>query len=334
MTTPVPVSNGTGQEPIPDALHGEAKLPSQDALDSVAHALQKLRHALCAMPEPQILTALEAASLVAAALLWLRPDSAALASGGADDEDELRAFPSIHTCLVSNVVAPIDVLAWGEASRFVQRASIPAVYLSCAANFDRDDTTGEIFSYEVAIAAHQERCAAEAESHAEVRFSLDAACGSDWLTFFRREFELQTLYEVWRGDTFVHNCAKRPSKRSGVQAYPIYSLSRSTMDGFAADSRARLKCTAGSPRLGRGGCVVVFRHEPPEVEPFGMWFAWLCLGAGAGQLVIADLQNGLQAASLRDLIGKLDWASPPRDEVFFAPFRCGCRKNARCCAAG
>ena len=64
----------------------------------------------------------------------------------------LLAHPSLHTCLVANVVALQDVLDRGRASRFVQRGAIPPVYLSCASNFERDNATGELWSVEIAIA--------------------------------------------------------------------------------------------------------------------------------------------------------------------------------------
>ena len=36
-----------------------------------------------------------------------------------------------------------------SVGRFAQRGAVPPVYLACSCNFDRDDESGEIFSYEV-----------------------------------------------------------------------------------------------------------------------------------------------------------------------------------------
>jgi len=318
-------------------------LSSAEAFRTVALArLQDAVHG-ATVPSPTA-----ASTLVEDALLWLRPEPVETDSFE-EESDELRAFPSVHTCLVANVVVPVDLMTHGSISRYARRGAIPAVYLSCAANFDRDDESGEIFSYEVAVAAHQERCAAEAEAHAEVRFCLDPACGPDWLSYFRREFALQRMFEVWQGDRFVQNRASAPAKKRGVQAYPVYGLVRSSLRDFEARVRHGAQnsrgARVGSRRSYRGGCVVAFRHEPPEAEPFGMWFLWLLLGgaradsaadsahdgssgggiesgsSGGAHLVIVDLQNGRQARSLEGAIATLGWESTPRDEIFFAPFK-------------
>jgi hypothetical protein len=59
------------------------------------------------------------------------------------EEDPLLAFPSTHTCMVCNVLAVTDLLKRGSASRFATQG-IPAVYLSCALDMDRDDADGTI----------------------------------------------------------------------------------------------------------------------------------------------------------------------------------------------
>ena len=64
--------------------------------------------------------------------------------------------------------------------------------------------------------------------------------------------------------------------------------------------------------------MVVFRHEAASSEPFGMWFLWVVVH---GHLLVADLQNSTVATGLSQVIAKLDWAQPPRDEAFFVAFR-------------
>lgn len=229
------------------------------------------------------------------------------------DEEALQAYPSTHTCLVCNVVAITDLIRSGAASRFALRGSIPAVYLSCACNFDRDEDTGEIFSYEIAMKDHQERCEEEAQQYPEVRFCLDPKAGVDWQSFFRRQYCLQTVYEVWKGDDFVRNAPQPPHPSAGLEAFPVYTLYRTTFQDFQREIQAK---AAGS--LGRGGCVVVFRHAPPHVEPFGMWFGWVILG---GSVVVVDVQNSHVAPHLEDLIAGLEWQEPPRPEIFYAAFK-------------
>ena len=93
--------------------------------------------------------------------LWLKPegiDKGCSTTCDESDEEALRAFPSEHSCFVCNVVAAVDLLQCSvksNQSRFAARGSVPAVYLSCACNFERDDATGEIFSYEICIMDHQ-----------------------------------------------------------------------------------------------------------------------------------------------------------------------------------
>lgn len=79
--------------------------------------------------------------LVRAALLWCGPLSAdppkAKERVGEEEEDELRAWPSSHTCLVA-LVALQSLLSEGTASRFWALGGFHAVYLACAMNFVRD----------------------------------------------------------------------------------------------------------------------------------------------------------------------------------------------------
>lgn len=267
----------------------------------------------------------KALELVRRSLLWCaaEPFPAAPAAGGAassgagdegstgSDEDELRAFPSTHTCLVANVLAASSLLLEGAASRFLHRGAFPPVYLACTFNFDRDDSSGELFSMEPAIAEHQEAARDEAAAFADVVFSQDPASRHDWLAFFRRTFVLQSRYELWEGGAFLENVATRPALlRRGVECLPVWSLSRTSLAEFEAAARA-----ASAP----AGCVAVFRVGPPDAEPFGVWFSWMFVG---GHVLVADLQNGGVHASLRGAVEALAWDEPPREgEVFWAPLR-------------
>ena len=138
-------------------------------------ALEVLREAIGLTPGRRIpvmenLSLARALEIASAGLLWCRaepirgpdtdPDSAthsvlpAVASvpfmshgdtstaANLDVEDsslELRAFPSLHTCLVANVLVVSSLLLEGAKSRFVRRRAFPPVYLACTFNFDRDE---------------------------------------------------------------------------------------------------------------------------------------------------------------------------------------------------
>ena len=285
----------------------------------------------------------DALACVREALLWLRPepfvpppeDAAPLEEQSRETAE--RCFPSLHTCLLANVLAPCSLLREGPASRFCERGSLPPVYLSCAMNFERDER-GVLASAEVAIREHQAGAAEDATRHGEARFALDPAAGADWLgyaaryayafsaravnrhmqtairpvptrRYFLREFRLVRLHELWQGEQFLRNVDALPAPLPrGVSAYPVYSLRRSTLARFADDARA-----SGSG----GGCVVVYRTLPVDVEPFGMWLCWMLVG---GILAVVDLQNGVVSETLAGAIAALAWDELPLNHVFFAPF--------------
>ena len=275
------------------------------------NALHALRVAMA--PSDVVASAADAEALAAAGLFWMRLETPPPPSEEQQSEEQaLLAYPSEHTCLVANVVAATDVLRQGPESRFARRGCIPCVYLSCACNFERDESGG-IFSYEIAPLQHQERCAAEAEEFEPVRLSLDPSHGCDWLGYFREHFRLRTMYEVWRGERWLRNVAKRPRPAKGVDVCAVYSLHRTSLDRFEADA---LVCARGA--LCHGGCVVVFREAPADAEPFGCWLLWLVV---RGRLVIVDLQNRQAAPTLGQLVERLQWEERPRREVFFAAYK-------------
>eukprot|EP00295_Goniomonas_pacifica_P020106 CAMPEP_0175869070 /NCGR_PEP_ID=MMETSP0107_2-20121207/35752_1 /TAXON_ID=195067 ORGANISM="Goniomonas pacifica, Strain CCMP1869" /NCGR_SAMPLE_ID=MMETSP0107_2 /ASSEMBLY_ACC=CAM_ASM_000203 /LENGTH=201 /DNA_ID=CAMNT_0017187051 /DNA_START=40 /DNA_END=646 /DNA_ORIENTATION=- len=176
-------------------------------------------------------------------------------------------------------------------------------------NFDRDDVSGQLFSCEIAIAQHQERCQDERQHYPEVAFSLDPDTDSDWLQFFQREFKLQTMYELWRGDEWLGNVTTRPKPQRGVQALPIYSLCPSCVDGFAAEV---------SSLQPAAGCLVIFRHGPPDKEPFGMWLFWFVV---EGTVYLVDVQNSRIYTTIAQAVQVLQWTEGARDEVFYAQMR-------------
>jgi hypothetical protein len=229
------------------------------------------------------------------------------------EEEALRAYPSAHTCLVCNVIALESLLREAADSRFLIRGSIPPCYLSCACNFERDSATGEVFTYEVAISDHQERCREEAALEPEVSFCLDPRWQSDWLGYFRDKLSLSRVHEIYSGEEFLRNQLSARPLRKGEEAYPVHTLRRTSLGSFESDARAS---KPGS--LGSVGCVVAFRHEASQNEPFGMWFGWLICG---GHFFILDLQNSGMASSLRGSIQELDWSAPAREEAFFATFK-------------
>jgi hypothetical protein len=254
--------------------------------------------------------------LVRDALLWLRPGpfepppEDALPLEDQCLEVVERPYPSLHTCLAANVVAAVSLLTEGIHSRFVRMGALPPVYLACAINFERDPESGELHSCEPAIGDHQEQSREEAARFAPVRQCLHPTHGSDWLAFFRAHFHLRQCYELWHGEDFVGNVEQRPPRLArGEACFPVYSLHRTTVEGFEGAAR----CSGA-----RAGCVVAFRRGPPDAEPFGVWFLWLLV---RGQLVVVDLQNTAMSGSLRESVQGLRWEEPPREEAFYAPMR-------------
>jgi murein DD-endopeptidase MepM/ murein hydrolase activator NlpD len=284
-------------------------------------------------------------ALAQAALLWLHPlaftpppeDALPLAEQPADAAE--RCYPSLHTCLLANVLAPVALLVDGDARRF--GAAFPPLYLSCQLNFERCDASGELFSCEVAQVAHQEGIAEELRGGAGalVARALDPAHGSDWQAYFCAKFGLARAWEVWSGEVFEGNVPARPrALRRGQAAYAVRTLARSSLGRVAEEARG----AAG----GRGGgCLCVFRQGPPEAQPFGVWLCWLVApapggggggggGGGAGdggsgsssssssstEFVVVDLQNGAVSCSVAEAVALLQWDEAPREEVFYAAF--------------
>ena len=278
-------------------------------------------------------------ALAQAALLWLHPQAfAPLAEDALPLAEQPQAaaercYPSLHTCLLANVLAPVALLVDGSAARFP--AAFPPLYLSCQLNFERCEESGELFSCEVAQAAHQEGIAEELQGSAGALVAgvLDPAHGSDWQGFFRAKFRLARAWEVWSGEVFEGNRAARPAAlRRGQAAYAVHTLLRSSLGGVAEEARG----AAGA--RGGGGALCVFRQGPAQAQPFGVWLCWLvapALGAGAGEgagagagagagssaeFVVVDLQNGAVSRSVAEAVALLNWEEAPREEVFWAAF--------------
>ena len=264
-----------------------------------------------AEPPPPLL------ALAQAALLWLHPlafhplPEDALPLHAQSRATAERCYPSLHTCLLANVLAPVSLLVDGSAARFA--GAFPPLYLSCQLNFERDESSGELFSCELAPHAHQEGAGEELATVPAVRGVLDPQHLTDWQGFFRDKFVLQEAWEVWRGSAFVENVASRPARLGkGCSTCPVYTLTRCTLDA--------LPSAAGGAVVGGrgGGAVCVFRNGPAEAEPFGVWLCWLVEG---GRMVTVDLQNGAVCSSVREAVALLQWEEQPRAECFFAPFK-------------
>ena len=191
---------------------------------------------------------------------------------------------------------------------------IPPVFLDCELKFDYDDETGELFSVEPAPVSEQRSCKRDALKFPEVAFALDPQAGSDWLTYFKREFVLERGFELYSGDKFIRNLDTLPTTPlpHGESASEIWSFKLTTLDDF----KGRVQ-TCGA----RAGVVVVYRKAPASEQPFGMWFGWVLVGGANPTLVIIDIQNGKVAASLREMIPTLLWPVEPRDEIFWAPLK-------------
>ena len=256
-------------------------------------------------------------TLAQAALLWLHPRAFhplpedALPLEAQSRATAERCYPSLHTCLLANVLAPVSLLVDNSLARF--GGAFPPLYLSCQLNFERCEESGELFSCELAPHAHQEGAAEELANVPAVRGVLDPQHLTDWQGFFRDKLVLAEAWEVWRGSAFVENVAARPAKLGkGCTTCPVYTLTRSTLDALPSAAAAAV---AG----GRGGGVVcVFRAGPPEAEPFGVWLCWVAAG---GCFVTVDLQNGAVCGSVHEAVALLKWEEQPRAECFFAPFK-------------
>ena len=119
--------------------------------------------------------------------------------------------------------------------------------------------------------------------------------------------------EVTRGQLFTKFCCIFALDLPRACIAPL--LHRTTILNFESDARGMWK--DGEHHI-KGGCVVVFRREGSDREPFGIWLGWIIV---SGHLFIIDLQNKRIGNSLQDGIAALDWAQEPRPEAFFAPFR-------------
>ena len=69
----------------------------------------------------------------------------------------------------------------------------------------------------------------------------------------------------------------------------------------------------------------MFRSGPPDAEPFGLWLGFFVAAdrptSGGDGVVYVDLQSHVVwGEDLRGLVATLEWDTPPRGEVFFAPF--------------
>ena len=137
----------------------------------------------------------------------------------------------------------------------------------------------------------------------------------DWQGFFRAKFELQTVWELWKGRKFLRNTRSEPNRATtstSISFFPVYSLWRSSRTTIVADATAAVDGGVG------GGCLCIYRQDHADAEPFGMWFCWL---VEAGSFVMVDLQNSVVSTSLADALIPLEWDQPPRNEVFFARFK-------------
>jgi hypothetical protein len=170
-----------------------------------------------------------------------------------DETEDLsqRCFPSLHTCLLANVIVPLSLFREGKQSRFFVKGSFHPCYLSCTLNFDRDDVSGEIFSVEIAIPEHQEISLDELMECEAASFSLDPVTRHDWLAYFRREFKLECKYEMWNGSKYLGLVDSIPKKRSRrISANCVYTLSQTNLIDFQ---------TVVLDTQSWGGVVLVFR---------------------------------------------------------------------------
>ena len=228
------------------------------------------------------------------------------------EETATRTLPSIHTCIVNNLLLLFSLLLQGILSRFVGK-KVPPVYLSLDLNFLRDEESGEIFTVEPTH--DQKESEAEARAHPKtVGFALDPEFQSNWISFFCQHFLLVPKWEVWLGDKFKRNEDTQPTRvKARYSVNQVWTLHRCMLSNFENAVRAT---------KARAGVVLVFRRESPKVQPFGIWLGWLLLtnATNATELVVVDVQNARVSSGLREAIDALEMG-PTRAEIFFAPLR-------------
>ena len=162
---------------------------------------------------------------------------------------------------------------------------------------------------EPVIREQQNTARREAAAHDEVAWA-HSVHREDWLAYFLTTFQLEEKFELWNGASPLGNVDVRPLPQKGIDCISVWSLRKSSLDAFAAEARAT---TAPA------GIVTVFRSGPADKEPFGVWFAWLCIG---DFVLVADLQNSCVSDSLAGAVARLGWEEAPRHgEVFYAPMR-------------
>jgi murein DD-endopeptidase MepM/ murein hydrolase activator NlpD len=262
--------------------------------------------------------------LIIEGLLWMKP----LLFSNPEEEDEtkslplssqsvktaLRAYPSLHTCLVSNVLAFVSLLREGSQSRFVKETSIPPVYLSCALNFERDPLSGELFSVEPVCVDQQIESMREYKRHKEVRLALDPVFRNDFLAYFKHEFVLEALYEVWTKDgAFIRNerGIHRPLCLSNnEEIVDIFSFFRSNVNDISSHIRS-----ATLEKKSVFGISLVFRAGPSTAEPFGIWIGFC---KHESDIVFIDLQNSTVHDTILAVIQSLTWEEEPRNECFYS----------------
>lgn len=231
------------------------------------------------------------------------------------EEEALAPYPSVHSCFVCNIVAFFSIFLEGSSSRFIQRGVIPAVYLSCAMNYEIDqlqngDTT--LLSYEPVVDDDQELCHKEASQYPEVSFSLDPTFQSDWFSYFVHYFEMIEIYNVWKGHKFIESYMNYPTQlQRGMSIVGNVTFQKTSFHSFSEHLQTQ------NPE-NQIGCVVVFRKIDPRYELFGMWFSWVLID---NVLFIVDIQNSRISKSLDDAVEILGWEEEPHSEVFYGNFK-------------
>ena len=231
-------------------------------------------------------------------------------------EDEVLApYPSLHTCLVCNLLSVVSILIDGKRSRFIQKGFIPAVYLSCAMNYEIDylpNSTPTLFSYEPLTLDHQGTCQQEALEYSEVQFALDPIFQSDWFSYFVHYFDMKDLFNLWKGNKFISSLPQYPKQMErGMSVTRNVTFHKSGISTFPMD----LQTLNGNQM----GCVVIFRRIDPQYELFGMWFTWVWIN---GCLHVIDRQNSQLSRSLEEAIQKLGWTDDSyHSEIFFAALK-------------
>lgn len=267
-------------------------------------------------------------------------------------DEDLRVLNSRHTCFAVNVVAFVAWLRKGSLHRDLA-GRVPHVYLKANCKIDSDDGSGEMMTCEYHAFDETDRDhkilegTFEAEPSLKLLYkSVDVSpAGQDWGSFFRANFDLHAMNELWHGEDYLGTYS--PSEAGPVVAgasqpplvtsVGVDSLKKTQLGEFEQTVIREACLFRSSPVM--FGVVSVFRVSStvPGCQPMGMFFAFVIYqpgecegggydGGGDSQVRILDFQNRSTFSLLSHAVASLSWqhqgtTDPAAGGVFYALMR-------------